>query len=55
MEGRVDGRRGPDEDERLILEWLPWREAVAAALDGTIRDAKSIVGLLWLARLRDEA
>ncbi len=50
-----DGRRGPDEDERLILEWLPWREAVAAAQDGTIRDAKSIVGLLWLARLRDEA
>jgi ADP-ribose pyrophosphatase len=25
-----DGRLGPDEDERLILEWLPWRDAVAA-------------------------
>jgi ADP-ribose pyrophosphatase len=49
-----DGRLGPDEDERLILEWLPWRDAVAAAEDGRIRDAKSIVGLLWLARLRDE-
>ncbi len=48
-----DGRLGPDEDERLILEWLPWREAVAAAESGAIRDAKSIVGLFWLARLLD--
>lgn len=44
-------RLGPDEDERLILSWLPWREAVAAVERGEIRDAKSIVGLLWLARL----
>ncbi len=50
-----DGRLGPDEDERLILEWRPWREAVAAAENGAIRDAKSIVGLFWLARLRGEA
>lgn len=49
----VDGRLGPDEDERLILEWRPWRDAVAAAERGEIRDAKSIVGLFWLARLRD--
>lgn len=47
-----DGRLGPDEDERLILEWLPWRDAIAAAEAGEIRDAKSIVGLFWLARLR---
>ena len=46
-------RRAPDEDERLELERLPWREAVAAATDGRIADAKSIVGLLWLARLLD--
>jgi ADP-ribose pyrophosphatase len=46
-----DGRLGPDEDEALILEWLPWQEAVAAAEDGRIADAKSIVGLFWLARL----
>jgi ADP-ribose pyrophosphatase len=49
----ADGRLGPDEDERLILEWLPWREAVAAVERGEIRDSKSIVGLFWLARLRD--
>jgi 8-oxo-dGTP pyrophosphatase MutT (NUDIX family) len=48
-----DGRLGPDEDERLILEWRQWREAVAAVEDGEIRDAKSIVGLFWLARLMD--
>ena len=46
-------RLGPDEDERLVLDRLPWREAVAAATDGRIVDAKSIVGLLWLARLRE--
>jgi ADP-ribose pyrophosphatase len=49
-----DGRLGPDEDERLILEWRPWREAVAAAEAGEIRDAKSIVGLFWLARVMDD-
>lgn len=45
-----DGRLGPDEDERVILEWLPWQDAVAAVELGEIRDAKSMVGLLWLAR-----
>lgn len=45
-------RLGPDEDERLILSWLPWRDAVEAAERGEIRDAKTIVGLFWLARLR---
>jgi ADP-ribose pyrophosphatase len=49
----ADGRLGPDEDERLILEWRPWQEAVAATEQGEIRDAKSIVGLLWLARVMD--
>jgi ADP-ribose pyrophosphatase len=49
----ADGHRlGPDEDERLLLERLPWQDAVAAAERGEIVDAKSLVGLLWLARLR---
>lgn len=43
-------RRHPDEDEALQLVRLPWREAVAAAERGEIRDAKSLVGLFWLAR-----
>jgi len=49
----ADGRLAADEDEALILSWLPWREAVAAAESGVIRDAKSIVGLFWLARILD--
>ena len=44
--------RGPDEDEHLELERLPWRDAVAAALDGRVVDAKSILALLWLDRLK---
>jgi hypothetical protein len=46
-------RRGPDEDERLTATAMPWRVAVAMAEAGEIQDAKSLVGLLWLARLRD--
>jgi ADP-ribose pyrophosphatase len=45
-----DGRLSLDEDEALELVRLPWREAVAAAERGEVRDAKSLVGLLWLAR-----
>jgi ADP-ribose pyrophosphatase len=49
----ADGERlGPDEDEHLLLERMPWRDAVAAAERGEVRDAKSILALLWLARLR---
>ena len=50
----ADGERlQPDEDEALELERIPWREALAAAERGEYRDAKTLVGLLWLARLRD--
>ena len=45
-------RLGPDDDERLQLVRMPWRDAVAAAERGEIADAKSLVGLFWLARLR---
>ncbi len=44
---------GPDEDEYLDLVRLPWREAVAMAEAGDIRDAKTLVGLLRLARIAD--
>lgn len=43
-------RLAPDEDEALVLVRLPWREALAAAERGEISDAKSLVGILWLAR-----
>ncbi len=43
---------GPDEDERLELCHLAIDEALARVEDGTICDAKSIVGILWADRLR---
>jgi ADP-ribose diphosphatase len=47
-----EGRLGPDEDERLVLEPIPLDEAVAMAERGEFADAKSIVGLLLADRLR---
>jgi hypothetical protein len=38
----------------LELSPSPWREAIAAAERGEIGDAKSLVGILWLARLEAE-
>jgi ADP-ribose pyrophosphatase len=49
-----DDRLLPEADERLHLVRMPWHEAVAAAEHGEIADAKSIIGLFWLARLRGE-
>ncbi len=47
-----ENRLGPDEDEWLELVRMSWQDAIAAAGDGGIVDAKSILGLLWLARLK---
>jgi ADP-ribose pyrophosphatase len=47
-----EGGLQPDEDERLELHPIPFNDAVAMAERGEIRDAKSIVGLLLVARLR---
>lgn len=38
------------EDEALEASWLTMAEALAAIEDGRIVDAKSLVGILWLAR-----
>jgi ADP-ribose pyrophosphatase len=43
--------RGPDVDEYLDLVRMPWSEAVDMADHGAIEDAKTIVGLFWLARV----
>jgi ADP-ribose pyrophosphatase len=43
-------RLGPEEDERLTLETVPWQDALRLAETGGIADAKSLIGLLWLAR-----
>ena len=42
---------GPDEDERLQLEILPFDGALSMADDGRIRDAKTLVGLYLVDRL----
>lgn len=49
----IEGYAGPEADERLRLERMPWREAVALAEAGTIEDAKTLIGLGWLARLAE--
>jgi ADP-ribose pyrophosphatase len=48
-------RLSPDEDEDLHLSRLPWRDAVAAVESGVIEDAKSIAGILLLARRLEAA
>jgi len=45
-----ESRLDPDEDENLLLSRLPWRDAVAAVEGGVIEDAKSVAGILLLAR-----
>lgn len=44
---------GPDEDEFLDVLRMPWRDAVKMAEAGDINDAKTLVGLLHLARLAE--
>ncbi len=50
-----EGRLDPDEDENLLLSRLPWRDAVAAVEGGVIEDAKSVAGILLLARRLEAA
>ena len=47
----IEGYTGPDVDERLSLERVPWRDAVGRALRGELADAKSLLALLWLERM----
>ena len=49
----LEGYTGPDVDERLEVERLPWREALAMADAGAIGDSKTLIGLYQLARLAD--
>lgn len=47
-----DDRLSPDEDERLELLQVGPDEAMAMVESGSIVDAKTILGILWLDRLR---
>lgn len=42
----------PDADERIAVERVPFDDAVRMALDGRLRDAKSVAGLLLAAHKR---
>lgn len=48
--GITDATGEADEDEMLEATWLTMADALAAIDDGRISDAKSIVGIGWLAR-----
>ena len=50
---RLIDYRGPDEGEYLDLVRMPWREAVEMGDRGDIEDAKTLVGLFWLARVAE--
>jgi ADP-ribose pyrophosphatase len=50
-----EDRLAPDDDELLELEHVPWRAAVAMVERGEIADAKSLVGVLRLARIQEAA
>jgi ADP-ribose pyrophosphatase len=46
----TDASAAADDDEELEASWHPLQSALAAIDDGSIRDAKTIVGVLWLAQ-----
>jgi ADP-ribose pyrophosphatase len=46
----IDREARPEPDEELELEWRTLPEALTALDAGEIRDAKSVAGILWLAR-----
>jgi ADP-ribose pyrophosphatase len=47
-----EGGLGPDEDERLELVPMPFADAVGMAERGDLLDAKTLIGLFWVDRLR---
>ena len=44
------GEAQPEPDERITVRFVPLSAAVRMVLRGSIRDAKTISGILWLAR-----
>lgn len=44
------GQATPEADENIAIRFVPLSRALRLVMRGTIRDAKSIVSILWLAR-----
>ena len=51
-EALTPGAMRPEADEQMEPQVVTWEQALAWALDGTIRDAKTLVALLLWDRLR---
>jgi ADP-ribose pyrophosphatase len=49
--GLKAGRAQPEPDERIAVSFFTLSEAKRMALNGRIRDAKTIAGVLWLAEM----
>jgi ADP-ribose pyrophosphatase len=50
--GLAAGEAQPEQDEKISVHFLPLSEARKMALDGSIRDAKTICGILWLSEMK---
>ncbi|HEY6306435.1 MAG TPA: NUDIX hydrolase [Candidatus Angelobacter sp.] len=48
--GLKKGQAQPEEDERIAIRFFPLPQAVGMAMQGKIKDAKTIASLLWLDR-----
>ncbi len=48
------GPMRPESDEQLEPQVIAWTQALAWTRDGTIRDAKTLLALLWWQRQRDD-
>jgi len=44
------GEAQPEPDEKIAVKFFPLPEAIQMVMNGRIRDAKTICGILWLAR-----
>jgi ADP-ribose pyrophosphatase len=53
--GLRPGAAQPEDDEVIEIELVPLKKAVAMVLKGTIQDAKTIAGVLWLDHQRRAA
>ena len=49
--GLQAGKAQPEADERIAIKFFDLSEAKQMALNGRIRDAKTICGVLWLAQM----
>jgi ADP-ribose pyrophosphatase len=50
--GLTAGGTAREEGEEIENLLVPWQQAIDMIFDGTIQDAKTIVGLLWVDRQR---